>query len=158
MYKVLFFVFILIIIGCQTTGDPKQGGLFGWSEDKAKGRQEELKGTLGQEEAEGQTLKAGSQELENEKAMKSAELAEQQKKLSALEYELDDIRKKISSADANTAVEAKQKKKAEDELARLKKEINDIKNSKQLSIQEKKKKIDMLNNDVNDLMRMITAL
>jgi hypothetical protein len=30
------------LAACQTTGDPRQGGLFGWSEDKARARQAEL--------------------------------------------------------------------------------------------------------------------
>lgn len=29
----------LLLSGCATTGDPNQGGLFGWSEDKARTRQ-----------------------------------------------------------------------------------------------------------------------
>lgn len=31
------------LASCQTTGDPSQGGLFGWSEGKAQGRQQDLK-------------------------------------------------------------------------------------------------------------------
>lgn len=35
----LIFVSIFFV-GCQTTGDPRQGGLFGWSEKKAIERQQ----------------------------------------------------------------------------------------------------------------------
>lgn len=48
MLKKLFFAFsvFLLVLGlsvltaCTTTGDPQQGGLFGWSERKAQTRQE----------------------------------------------------------------------------------------------------------------------
>jgi predicted RNase H-like nuclease (RuvC/YqgF family) len=33
---------VLLAGGCATTGDPQQGGLFRWSEDKARGRQQDL--------------------------------------------------------------------------------------------------------------------
>jgi len=31
------------MLGCQTTGDPRAGGLFGWSEKKAKARKQKLR-------------------------------------------------------------------------------------------------------------------
>ena len=31
-----------LLAGCQTTGDPRDGGLFGWSEEKARDRQAAL--------------------------------------------------------------------------------------------------------------------
>lgn len=30
---------INLLVGCQTTGNPREGGLFGWSEEKARERQ-----------------------------------------------------------------------------------------------------------------------
>ena len=36
--------------GCQTTGDPERGSLLGWSEEKAKLRQAELRRQLTQEQ------------------------------------------------------------------------------------------------------------
>lgn len=37
---------------CQTTGDPRQGGLFGWSEAKAQGRLSVRQSSVAQAEAE----------------------------------------------------------------------------------------------------------
>jgi hypothetical protein len=34
------------LTSCQTTGDPRQGGLFGWSEPKAQDRLNQRQGTL----------------------------------------------------------------------------------------------------------------
>ena len=44
--RFLFTSLLLTIGGCQTTGDPTQGGLFGWSEKKAQLRQNELEQNL----------------------------------------------------------------------------------------------------------------
>lgn len=36
------FAACMLLAGCQTTGDPNEGGLFGWSEDKARAREANL--------------------------------------------------------------------------------------------------------------------
>ena len=36
------------LTSCETTGDPTQGGLFGWSEDKAQDRLYNKRAQLGQ--------------------------------------------------------------------------------------------------------------
>jgi hypothetical protein len=41
----------LLLSACSTTGDPRQGGLFGWSEAKARERQEERQERVAREEA-----------------------------------------------------------------------------------------------------------
>jgi len=42
----------LMLAGCATTGDPRQGGLFGWSETKARDRQQERQERVAGSEAE----------------------------------------------------------------------------------------------------------
>ncbi|WP_313913329.1 hypothetical protein [Tahibacter sp.] len=42
---------VLLAGGCATTGDPQQGGLFGWSETKARDRSQELERRNGRAEA-----------------------------------------------------------------------------------------------------------
>ncbi|MDR3403380.1 MAG: hypothetical protein P4L99_12855 [Chthoniobacter sp.] len=41
-----------LLAGCTTTGDPRQGGLFGWSEAKARDRQQKRQDRVAGEEAE----------------------------------------------------------------------------------------------------------
>jgi hypothetical protein len=50
--------------GCTTTGDPRQGGLFGWSEAKARDRQEERKVHVAGAEAELAGENARGREIE----------------------------------------------------------------------------------------------
>jgi hypothetical protein len=45
-------VFCWLTAGCETTGDPTQGGLFGWSESKAQERQREREARVAGAEAE----------------------------------------------------------------------------------------------------------
>ena len=40
--RCLAFAAACLLAGCETTGDPRQGGLFGWSESKANERQNAL--------------------------------------------------------------------------------------------------------------------
>ena len=42
----------LTVAGCATTGDPREGGLFGWSEAKARDRAQEREGQVAGAEAE----------------------------------------------------------------------------------------------------------
>jgi hypothetical protein len=49
-----------LFTGCQTTGDPTQGGLFGWSEKKAQVRQQSLE--QGNEQAQQQLSSAQQQQ------------------------------------------------------------------------------------------------
>ena len=41
-----------LLAGCTTTGDPREGGLFGWSEAQARDRQQERQNRVAGEQAE----------------------------------------------------------------------------------------------------------
>lgn len=43
---------LLVLAACETTGNPREGGLFGWSEEKAKTRQSEKRSLVAEAEAE----------------------------------------------------------------------------------------------------------
>jgi len=66
----LFFASLIIASGlssCTTTGDPSQGGLFGWSESKADVRIQERLETLQDIEAERRWQRATTRSLRDEK-------------------------------------------------------------------------------------------
>jgi hypothetical protein len=59
---------LVLLSACETTGDPQRGGLFGWSEAKAQGRQHEKQShvagaatDLAHETARGETLEQRDQ-------------------------------------------------------------------------------------------------
>ncbi len=64
----------LAVAGCATTGDPKAGGLFGWSEAKAQQRRAAAWDALDREEAKGEQLRAEKQRLQSQINAKKREL------------------------------------------------------------------------------------
>jgi len=53
------------LTGCETTGDPRQGGLFGWSENKAQGRIHEREDYLDAVNSDTDYQRRRSNRLEN---------------------------------------------------------------------------------------------
>lgn len=149
---------MLLILGCQTTGDPRQGGLFGWSENKAVERQNILKDTKYEEERKAEESQSESARLENERLALQGELDRQRRLIAEIDSELNALSKKISSIEKKKTKKQKEFKTAKKELGRLNTEITSIKKNSQLSIQEKQKKLDVLNKDVNNLLELAAAL
>ncbi len=82
-----------VLGACQTTGDPRQGGLFGWSEDKARDRQRGLQ----------QELNDSTRAAEQEKA----KTAEAQSRQSALQTEVNRLQGQLEKMlDENQHLEA----------------------------------------------------
>ena len=59
---------LFVMTSCETTGDPSQGGLFGWSEGKAQGRSASLQQHLNEVNADTAYQKSRSRTLEQKKA------------------------------------------------------------------------------------------
>lgn len=62
------------LTSCETTGDPNQGGLFGWSQGKANYRIAEREQRLSQLERENAYQQGRTQELEYQAAKKRQQL------------------------------------------------------------------------------------
>lgn len=75
---------ISLLASCQTTGDPRQGGLLGWSEDKAVQRRTALE----QEEADAKRKSEAEiqkgQALRDRKGVVQGEVVQAQRELDAL--------------------------------------------------------------------------
>lgn len=67
---------VLAPLGCRTTGDPNEGGFFGWSRDKAEARQEDLRRQLEAEEASLYQTEAERNRLQGNLASRSADVEE----------------------------------------------------------------------------------
>ena len=57
-----------LLTGCATTGDPRQGGLFGWDEGKARERQNERKAHVAGAQAELAGEESRARSLSDEEA------------------------------------------------------------------------------------------
>jgi hypothetical protein len=64
----------LLLSSCATTGDPTQGGLFGWSENKAQGRIYDKRYELNQIQADtdAQVRRSASLEAERNRLQQQA--------------------------------------------------------------------------------------
>lgn len=102
-----------VLTGCQTTGDPRQGGLFGWSEEKATERQAALK----RQDAE-------TKRAESEAKLRATELGERQAKLqdaaASSQRELNQLLDENGQLERQLAELIGKRRLSETELARLK--------------------------------------
>lgn len=82
---------LLIHTSCETTGDPTQGGLFGWSETKAKVRQDELRDVLYLEQDRTADARATGSRLRRTRSANAAALADERRELARLRRQLDEV-------------------------------------------------------------------
>ncbi len=156
--RILFCILILTIIGCETTGDPRQGGLFGWSEKKAADRQVALTGTLTEEERNAQLARERTMALQNDRAAKLAELDTQRKRLGELDTELAKMRKQVDKIKVSTAAKQKEKQGIQKDIDKLNNKIGVLQRNTGLSVQDRKRKIGGLNDEIEKLLEAISNL
>ncbi|WP_022660907.1 hypothetical protein [Paucidesulfovibrio longus] len=93
---------LLALAGCETTGDPNQGGLWGWSEEKSQQRIDERQARKATLEEEQQAEAARTAALESESAEKRAQRDALVAKATSLDKELAALQQKIRTAKAST--------------------------------------------------------
>lgn len=81
----------LALTACETTGDPTQGGLFGWSEGKAKQRQAALHDAVALEQDRGSAARSQTGRLQAESRANSAEISRQRSQLNRMLSQLDEV-------------------------------------------------------------------
>lgn len=81
----------LALTACETTGDPTQGGLFGWSEGKAKQRQAALHDAVALEQDRGSAARSQTGRLQAESRSNQAEISRQRGQLNRMLSQLDEV-------------------------------------------------------------------
>ena len=81
----------LVLVGCETTGDPQQGGLFGWSEGKARTRSAALEQALYVEDDRTATARDSRSSLERTRARNTSAIRTERAKLGRLLVQLDEV-------------------------------------------------------------------
>jgi hypothetical protein len=82
---------LFIHTGCETTGDPTQGGLFGWSETKAQRRQDELRDVLYLEQDRTASAHATGSRLRHTRSSNASAIADERRELAQLRRQLDEV-------------------------------------------------------------------
>lgn len=106
--RLVFAVLVAMMACCacqNTTGDPRAGGLFGWSEDKAKQRQADLQSQAASATQTATAEQASRARLEEEKRVADAETRTLELRLNALveenrrlESQLAELRKRNTAS------------------------------------------------------------
>ncbi|MEO8350251.1 MAG: hypothetical protein ABI680_00885 [Chthoniobacteraceae bacterium] len=87
----LFPVVACLFSGCETTGDPTQGGLFGWSEGKAKARRSSLEHALYLEDERGADASDSNRQLERTRSRNASTIRAERARLSGMLSQLDAV-------------------------------------------------------------------
>lgn len=101
-------VFCFALAGCQTTGDPSQGGLFGWSETKAIERQQILRDQLAASSAAERTQRQQQESLQSNRARLQRDVDARNQRLQALQGEITALRRALETGNIS-AIEAEQR-------------------------------------------------
>jgi len=155
--KILLCILLLVFAGCATTGDPTKGGIF-WSKEKAEVRKQGLQNELQQSQQNAADAKTTTTQLESQKDAKLAELEEQKRQLEKLEKQLQGIEKQIDHTKALTQEKRQKKIKAENKLKKMAGQINAIKSDPTLLANQKAAKIELLKQEIEDLLNLVSGL
>ena len=80
-----------LVGGCETTGDPRQGALFGWSEAKARDRQALLREQLADANADSRSASARSSSLRATQSSLRSDVSARSARLNALQGQVTDV-------------------------------------------------------------------
>jgi hypothetical protein len=123
---------VLAFAGCETTGDPTQGGLFGWSEGKAKARSSALQEALYSEDDRTGSARRSNRQLEGTHSRNSAALASERAKYNRMLSQLNDVeakggqtaplRSRINAASQDDVVSESQVRELDAEVRQMRSE------------------------------------
>lgn len=86
-HAVLYMIVSSSLVACATTGDPRKGGLFGWSENKARTRQEQLQDAELAQRRHAAAERQRGDALHRQQSALSSEARQLQAELDALQAE-----------------------------------------------------------------------
>jgi predicted nucleic acid-binding Zn-ribbon protein len=152
----LFFL-LLLLIGCATTTDPRQGGLFSYNPQAYEQRLEERRQTM----AALDKNRLEGERLEREVQAKRETLAEQKKLLSGLDAELADVHQRIATYQSQNHKQAAEKARLERDIRQKKTRLQALQKESSDSPQEaeaKQAKIQQLRTDIEKLSQVVNLL
>jgi predicted nucleic acid-binding Zn-ribbon protein len=152
----LFFL-LLLLIGCATTTDPRQGGLFSYNPQAYEQRLEERRQTM----AALDKNRLEAERLEIEVQAKREAVTEQKKLLSGLDAELADTHQRIATYQSQNQQQAAEKARLERDIRQAKTRLQALQKESSDSPQEaaaKQAKIRQLQTDIEKLTQVVNLL
>jgi hypothetical protein len=157
--KRMFWAFSLcLLVGCVTTDDPRQGGLFSYNPKAYEQRLAERRAVLHAIQADQQSQEDRSRQLQAELVAKQSEFDEQKSLLDALDNDLTKIHRDLDKYRAKTSAQLAEKGRIESEAKRLKSQIQSVPAQSQLTVDEKEKKIASLKAEIDELLKLTLLL
>ena len=153
-----FIIVVLLLAGCATTGDPRQGGLFGWDKNKAQKRIEELQLRRNNEENIAYTTQGESKRLTAQEYKLKTEYNNQRQRLNEMQTKLSRAEKNLKNTRQLSKAKEKEKTAAEQQLAKVKHELEKINTLSEKEIAHKRAKITELNEELEALIEVIANL
>lgn len=150
IYMILVFFGFLLTSGCQTTTDPRSGGLFSYSPNAYKKRIEERETIKREQERQQVELTQRSKQLEEENVNKQSQQGDLSKKVYSLYEDIAVIEEKIAKAKPQTEEQQHAKWKIDVKLKVLKKQI--------AVTMARKKESKELRNEIDRLLKEAEAL
>jgi len=151
------FIFLLLLAGCATTTDPRQGGLFSYNPRAYEQRLEERRDTRA---ALDKKLQEQGQ-LERELKAKRQALAEEQAQLTRLDTELADTHQRIATYHALNQEQAANKARLERDIRQAKTRLQALQKEASRNPQEaeaQQAKIQQLRTDIEQLRQVVIVL
>jgi chromosome segregation ATPase len=148
------YILLLVLTGCATTTDPRQGGLFSYSPKAYEQRLQERRTTLSALDEKNQQEQ---QSLEDEVKAKRQILAEQKSQLTALDTQLAETQQRIATYQAQSQEQTAQKVRLEREMRQAEARLRALEKEASASPQDveaKQAKIQQLRADIEKLSKV----
>ena len=159
LVKGMFWAFSLCpLVGCATTDDPRQGGLFSYNPKAYEQRLAERRAALQEIQAQQQSEEDRSRRLHAELTAKQSEFDRQKSLLDALESDLTRVDRELETYQAKTSAQSAEKVRIENEVKRLKSQIQSGRDQGQPMVDEKEKRIAALKAEIDELLKLTLLL
>lgn len=152
---------LLGLSGCQTSDDPREGGLIGYWATGDEGYQRRLddrQTELDQVERNTRQEQSRSENLAIARDQMKAELKAQREKLAELQAETEKMRVAVQQMEAATAEKEAEKAKLMASLSETKQSMDMLSEDTSLDIEEKRQRIAQLQEEVSLLLEQYSLL
>ena len=158
MKRIVICLFTILSVGCATTDDPREGGLFGYSPTAYEARLEQRRQNLTALQQNQQQEEAQARQLESDVQTRQAALESERARLRGLDDDLARLQQNINQYQARTSAQQAEKQRLGRESKRLQGKIVALKNNQQLAETDKHKEIESLKREINELSKLAVQL
>ena len=156
---------VLLAVGCATTDDPRQGGLFSYNPAAYDARLEQRRQNLTALQQNQQQEEEQTQQLESDVQTRQAMLESERTHLRALDDDLARLQQNINRYQQNinqyqarTNAQQAEKQRLGREFKRLQGKLAALKKNEQLAEAEKHKEIESIKREMNELSKLAVQL